>query len=917
MQDTEKSRDELLAELQYLRQMQQQSRESAGPGDSQQRETDLWCIIEDFPNEVYILDAETGQILQANRGARQTLGYSLPELQKLTVTDLIKNLTKQQFDRMISGLISGHDSEIEFTAEQRKKDGSLYPVEAHLQTSRFANKRVILAVIIDISNRLRTEEALRKSEQRYRTLVERMREGLLQVDNNDVIQFVNQQFCDLTGYSRDELIGQVGYQILLQDSQQSLMRQKLKRRQNYAFDVYELQLKKKSGDLIWVQVSGSPILDDNGNIIGSIGLHTDISERKRVEQALRESEERYRRFFEEDLSGDFETTPDGQLLECNQAFADMLGFDSVADARRTNMTTVYESKEQREEFLQELRQKGKIQYAERELIRKDGTRIHVIENVTGRFKNGKLESLRGYIFDITKRKNAEQALRESEQRFRDLFDNAPDMYLILDTNGTILDVNQKGVSMLGYDKAYLIGNSILRLLHANDLHTTKDALDSILKTDEVPRNMQVRFRDKSGQNRWFSKNFSVLYRDDDSLKAIRAVCRDITEHKQLEEELARSHRLESAGRVAGQIAHDFNNLLAPLMAYPALIREDLKAGKSVSDLLQEMESAARKIAEINQQLLALGRRGHYTMEAINLNDLIERVIATHSYPRELVVHKELAEDLLPIKGGAAQLTRALTNLILNAKEAMQDMGVLTVRTQNVYLDEPLQGYQTVTRGEYVKLTIEDQGAGIEPEIINRIFEPFFTTKKMDRMRGSGLGLSIVHGIIEDHQGYITVETQVGGGTVFSVFFPITREQFDAPEPVAARATGGSESVLVVDDDPLQRKVMSELLERLGYQVASVASGEAAVQYLQKHHTDLVIIDMVMDGMDGAETYREIRGFRPEQKAIIFSGYAMSQRVEEALRLGADAFLSKPVHLSKLAARVRQVLDGTISTKLPE
>ncbi|RMF64625.1 MAG: response regulator, partial [Calditrichaeota bacterium] len=276
-------------------------------------------------------------------------------------------------------------------------------------------------------------------------------------------------------------------------------------------------------------------------------------------------------------------------------------------------------------------------------------------------------------------------------------------------------------------------------------------------------------------------------------------------------------------------------------------------------------------------------------------------------------NQELGKDLLPINGGKAQLGRALTNLILNASEAMDGMGVLTVKTENVYLDEPLKGYQTVKRGEYVKLSISDTGSGIDPSILDRIFDPFFSTKKMDRMRGSGLGLSIVHGVVEDHNGYLTVESALGKGTTFSLFFPITRSVHARSNQVDQTVTGRGERILVVDDDPIQRRVAGQLLRRLGYKVQLASSGEEAVERVKRHPQDLVVLDMVMEGIDGAETYRRILEHRAGQKAIILSGYAVSNRVEEALRLGAGAFVSKPISPNVLASAIRKELDRQTPT----
>ncbi len=505
--------------------------------------------------------------------------------------------------------------------------------------------------------------------------------------------------------------------------------------------------------------------------------------------------------------------------------------------------------------------------------------------------------------------HSEEALRRSEQRFRDLFDNAPDMYIILDPNAVVVDFNQRGLRKLGYSREEIIGKSITNYIHPDDLPKAGKVMQFIHSTGRTPSNIEIRLLPASGEPIYVSKEFSLLHDENGALKAVRVVCRDITQSKRLKEELARSQRLKSAGRVAGQIAHDFNNLLAPLTAYPALICEDLPPDHPVVEMVKEMETAAKKIAEINQQLLALGRRGHYRMENIDLNELMEHVLFSAGVPKDIVVQTEFAPNLFPIKGGAAQLTRALTNIVLNAIEAMDGMGVLRVKTENVYLDEPLGSYQTVEMGEYVKLAISDTGTGIEPEVLDRIFEPFFTTKQMDRMRGSGLGLSVVHGIVQDHRGYICIDSKAGQGTTFALYFPITRESEPEREVTEATIRGNGETILVVDDDPVQRKVARQLLSRFGYCIETATSGEEAVAAVKQHPFDLLVLDMVMSGIDGAETYRQIQEINPKQKAIILSGYAMSQRVEEALRLGAETFVSKPIEKGSLLRAVRQAFES--------
>jgi PAS domain S-box-containing protein len=397
--------------------------------------------------------------------------------------------------------------------------------------------------------------------------------------------------------------------------------------------------------------------------------------------------------------------------------------------------------------------------------------------------------------------------------------------------------------------------------------------------------------------------------------------RDITKRKESEEDLdrararlAQAERLETAGTIAGHIAHDFNNLLTPLLAYPDLIKEDLPPDSQGQQDLMLMKKSAQQIADINQQLLALSRRGYYEQVVLNVNAIIEEVVAmlNRASPVEGVETRlELAEDLLNIKGGSEQLVRVFGNLCQNAIEAMNRQGRLTIRTANVLVESPVGEREIIPPGEYVRIEIEDTGHGVPAAIRDKIFDPFFTTKKADRQRGSGLGLSVVHGIVKDHKGYIDLHSKINQGTTFSLYFPVCRDEIQEAEPQAD--ISGTETVMVVDDDPLQTDVSSRVLKKLGYRVISAQSGEEALEMMRSRQASqnfpaIVVLDMMMGpGIDGADTFREMKAINPKQKAIILSGYVESDRVTLAQSLGAGAYIRKPVTIEKLGKALRNEL----------
>jgi CheY-like chemotaxis protein len=334
-----------------------------------------------------------------------------------------------------------------------------------------------------------------------------------------------------------------------------------------------------------------------------------------------------------------------------------------------------------------------------------------------------------------------------------------------------------------------------------------------------------------------------------------------------------------------------------------------------SDIIQIMQSGQRASA-IVQDLLTLARRGVQTRKVINLNDTIRDCQKTPEFENILSfnplvgMHLDLEMDLLNIIGSPVHLGKTILNLISNAVEAMPAGGSLVITTNNQYLDLPIQGYDNVREGDYVVLSVADTGEGISEKDVKRIFEPFYTKKIMGKS-GTGLGLAVVWGTVKDHNGYINVVSELGKGTVFTLYFPVTRDEV-AKESTSLSISdylGRGESILVVDDIRGQRDLATRMLTRLNYQVASVSSGEQAVEYIKTNNVDLVVLDMIMDpGMDGLDTFTQVIKIQPGQKVLIVSGFSETERVKKAQELGAGAYLKKPYVLERLGLAVRKELD---------
>ncbi|MDJ0667739.1 MAG: response regulator [Desulfobacterales bacterium] len=385
------------------------------------------------------------------------------------------------------------------------------------------------------------------------------------------------------------------------------------------------------------------------------------------------------------------------------------------------------------------------------------------------------------------------------------------------------------------------------------------------------------------------------------------------EKEELQQKLARSQKMESLGLLAGGVAHDLNNVLTGFVSYPELLLMELPEDSPLREPIRTIQESGQKAAAIVQDLLTLARRGVTHTEVLSLNEIIIGYISspehrqlTDNFPM-VKVDLDLSADLLYIKGADVHLRKTVMNLIYNAYEAQADGGLVTVKTYNCYVDQPLKGYDYVEEGDYAVMEIGDKGIGIDPDDLNRIFEPFYSRKSMGRS-GTGLGMAVVWGTVQDHGGYIDVRSRISRGTVFTLYFPLTREVPSVKsEPLPLQAyMGQGETILVVDDIATQREIAAGLLRKLNYHVVMAASGEDAVAYLDDHECDLIVLDMIMDpGMDGLDTYRRIIERHPGQKAIIASGFSETKRVREAQELGAGAYVKKPYLLEKIGVAVRE------------
>jgi two-component system, cell cycle sensor histidine kinase and response regulator CckA len=556
--------------------------------------------------------------------------------------------------------------------------------------------------------------------------------------------------------------------------------------------------------------------------------------------------------------------------------------------------------------------------AEQRLLVKNQQIEAIVHERTAELRNVNVK----LINEIIERNEAEDALKTSEQKYRELADSLPQIVFETNEFGNITFLNSNTLKLTGYDESDLKkGINVLELLAPEDRERALGNIQKILN-GAISHGNEYSALNKDKSTFPISVHANPIIRNSKYV-GMRGIIIDLTEKKradkeqqEIEAKLKRAEKMETLGIMAGGVAHDLNNILSGIVSYPELLLLQLPPDSTLKKPLLTMQTSGKKAAAIVQDLLTLTRRGVVNESPVNLNGIIEEYLQSPEYQKLMSFHPgvqmkvDLGKDLLRILGSPVHLTKTVMNLVSNAAEAMPNGGIISLCTRNQYLDRPLKGYDDIATGDYVVFSVSDNGIGISENDKNRIFEPFFTKKVMGRS-GTGLGMSVVWGTVKDHKGYINVESAEGRGTVISLFFPITSREPDNEQPSSSIEScyGKGESILVVDDAKDQREIASTLLTQIGYSVTAVSSGEEALSYIKDCEFDLIVLDMIMDpGIDGLDTYRKILEIKPDQKAIIASGFSETSRVKEAQSLGVGAYVQKPYTLLRLGSTIKKELE---------
>jgi PAS domain S-box-containing protein len=796
------------------------------------------------------------------------------------------------------------------------KDGRFF--ERYSQPQRLGNE-IIGRVwsYRDVTQRKNAEADLLASEERFYTLAEVAPAGIYLSSLEGDCQYVNQAWCEMAGIPLEKALGRDWVKAIHPDDRKSLAASWKKAIREKESWEREYRFLDPEGKVTWVFGKAAAIQDASGDLVGYVGINMDITERVQLERSLQESEQLYRNLVENSLNAIF-LRNERQFLFVNDQFCRMVGYT------RKELETLDPLEVIAPEHRDSARQAGRRRLAgdptppeyETPLLTKDGSHREVIIRASRVNYLGQ-PAIQGNFFDITERKQSEASLQKSEGRLRRFYEDFPLAYQSLDEEGRFLEVNPVWLDLMGFRKEEVAGkwfgdflspgsvdHFLKSFLYYKELGAIQGAEFEMVKKDGSPITVSITGR---------------VARDEQGLfKQTRCILQDVTDRLRLERQLRQAQKMESIGTLAGGIAHDFNNILGAVMGYTEVALMDAREEDPIRNSLEQVRKATFRARDLIKQILAFSRQGEQEMKSVQLGMIIKEALKLlrATIPTTIEIRQHLREKEAWIMGDPTQIHQILMNLCTNALQAMEGQkGLLEVGLERVELDGAvISRYPGMTPGPYLRLTISDNGAGIDSQIIDRIFDPFFTTKGLGL--GTGMGLSVVHGIVKNHGGMITVYSEKGAGTTFHVYFPSIRQDGTGFEMMDAGALlPGKEHILFVDDEEFLISVGKEMLEHLGYRVTSRLSGIDALELFraQPDRFDLVITDQTMPQITGLELAQELLALRANIPVILCTGFSVGLTAERAKSVGIRDFIMKPIVLRDLSQTIRKVLDGKRDT----
>lgn len=730
----------------------------------------------------------------------------------------------------------------------------------------------------------RTEAALRESQERYHALFDHAADLIAVVDLDGNFLDLNERFEQESGYTRKEMIGKSAFASGIMTPQSAELARSLLRkiREGEPSMIFELEGVRRDGTKIPFELRAAP-LKRNGEIVAFQAILRDIRDRKRVMQALQESEEKYRHLVNHAPAGIYEVDFWNQrFVTVNDVMCEYTGYTKEEFLSLSPLEIL--SEESRNQFIQRL---AKIFAGEQVpetvefMIRaKSGREFWVILNINFIYENGKPRGATVVVHDITERKIAEEAIHKSEERYRLLVDNASEGIFIAQ-DGRLKFPNPKTLEMLGYTEEEIKDIPYEDLLHPEDRRVIQEARKDAEQA--LPWTHSLRVLSKTGEELW--AEVSAVPITWEGRPAALSFVRNITPQKNLEAQLMQAQRMEAIGTIASGVAHNFRNILTVISMKSQLLQIKYRHYPALQEIAEGMNTYVERGVQLVEGLMQFCRREpKREFQRVDLADVIRETyqLISKSFDKMIEIRMSIPETL-PVTGDPSGLTQVLMNLCMNARDAMPRGGLLSIQAKK--------------DGEKAVIVVEDTGLGMDKKTLEKCFDPFFTTK--DPGKGTGLGLSTTYGIVKEHDGEIRAISEVGVGTTFVLSFPVALPAAQAlMEPDARVIPGRGQKVLVVDDEEEICRLMEELLEGFGYRVGYATNGRDGVERYRQWSPDIVLLDRNLPEMDGLTCCEEIVKHNPQAKVVIMSGYDEAG-MEEAQRKLIKGYLTKPVDITQL------------------
>ncbi len=756
----------------------------------------------------------------------------------------------------------------------------------------------------------RVERALRESESRTRSVFNAISDSVflhpLLKEGFALFEDVNDTACKRYGYTRDEMLALKAPDITKKVDAITHAsrghRQKLRDAKRLIFEATHI---KKSGEEFPVEINAVVIEIDNRPMI--LAVVRDITERKQVEQALGESKEYLQSVFRAAPTG-IGVVVDRRLTRVNERICEMTGY-SEEELTGQPSRIFYPSDEDFEYVGHEkYKQIGAFGTGtvETRWKRKDGRVIGVLLSSTPIDLSDLSKGVTFTALDITERKRIERALRTSHERFLTVLNSIDATVYVSDMDTyEVLFANTNIIESFGRDVTGEICWDVFRGEAGPCPHCTNDRL---LDETGKPTGVCIWQNKNPITRKWYMNHDRAIEWTDGHLVRLQ-IATDITDLKLMEQQVQQTQKFEAIGTLAGGIAHDFNNLLMGIQGRASLLSVDLKSSHPGMEHIEAIEDYIRSAADLTKQLLGLARGGKYEVKPIDLNELLRKSVNMFGRTqKEIRIQTKMDAGHPVVEVDPGQIEQVLLNLYVNAWQAMPDGGDLYLESKIAPMGDYDFRQYGVNPGRYAKVSVTDTGIGMDPFTLQQIFDPFFTTKA--KGRGTGLGLASAYGIIKNHDGVITVHSEIGNGTTFNIYLPLSGKSASLESSSSGKLVKGSETLLLIDDEAMILEVGRAMLEKLGYHVRIAESGQEALNVLQKkgHAIDLVILDLIMPGMDGSKVYDGVMEILPRMPVILSSGYTIDGQADKIMKKGCNGFIQKPFNIFELSKKVRQILD---------